>query len=205
VERLYSIAKDIDEYISRKDKVRELALKQSRLVIRLSGELINKIHRKEKSERVLARLKKEGKKLKKIIVDFPELGYIGSVESAFMELSEAFVFSAVLNDKEIPGPKELDVTQESYILGLGDVIGELRRELLENLKNGDVGRASSLLDKMEKIYEIIMKFDYPTALLPLRQKQDTARAILERTRSDLAVACRGRALEERIKELIERL
>ncbi|MEM2901097.1 MAG: translin family protein [Thermoplasmata archaeon] len=205
MERLYSIIEDIDEYISRKDKVRESALKQSRIVVRLSGELINAIHRKEKTGRIWKQLKKEGKKLKKTISDFPELCYTGAVEAAFMELSEAFVFSAVLSGEEPPGPSELEVTEESYVLGLADVIGELRRELLQELKDGNIDTANNLLEKMEKLYEIIMKFDYPSGLLPIRQKQDNARAILERTRSDLAVACRGKALEERIKELIDKL
>jgi translin len=205
VERLYSIVEDIDEYISRKDKVRESALKQSRIVVRLSGEVINAIHRKEKTEKIWNRLRKEGKKLKKTITDFPELCYTGAVESAFMELSEAFIFSAVLNDEEPPNAEELEVTEEAYILGLADVIGELRRELLEDLKGGNIERANSIMKKMEKLYEMVMRFDYPSGLLPMRQKQDTARAILERTRSDLAVACCGKALEERIKELIDKL
>jgi hypothetical protein len=41
---------------------------------------------------------------------------------------------------------------------------------------------------MDRIYEAIMNFDYPPALLPIRRKQDMVRGLIEKTRGELAVA-----------------
>ena len=41
---------------------------------------------------------------------------------------------------------------------------------------------------MGKIYDAIIRFDYPSALIPIRKKQDMIRGLIERTRGELAVA-----------------
>ncbi len=131
--------------------------------------------------------------------------HAGHVESAFMELSEAVVFSYIIHGKEPPGPDELGATPEAYVLGIADVIGELRREALDSLREGNVVDAERYLEKMDDLFMQIMKFDFPTAIISIRPKQDAARAILERTRSDIAIASRGKVLEDRMNELLQKL
>jgi len=45
-----------------------------------------------------------------------------------------------------------------------------------------------------------MKFDYPSALVPIKQKQDMVRGIIEKTRGELAVASCERRIEYRTDE-----
>ena len=112
---------------------------------------------------------------------------------------------AVINGKNLPTPKELDATDTSYLLGMGDAIGELRRFTLECLRDEDVENASSYLKKMERLYEALLRFKYPNALVSIRRKQDIARSLIEKTRGELTVAVRGRALEKKIEELEKKI
>ena len=73
-------------------------------------------------------------------------------------------------------------------MGLGDVVGELRRATLSRLIEGDLKTAKSYLKKMEKVTDILLKFNYPDGLVPIRRKQDVARSLLEKTQGELAIA-----------------
>ena len=89
----------------------------------------------------------------------------------------------------------------AYLLGLADTVGELRRFTLDALRGGDLPTAERYLAVMEEILEALLRFDYPAALVALKPKQDTARALIERTRGELAVAVRGMALEAKLDRL----
>ena len=54
---------------------------------------------------------------------------------------------------------------------------------------------------MEDIFDQLTRFDYPNAIVALRRKQDIARSLIEKTRGELAVATRGKALEDKIDSL----
>jgi len=51
------------------------------------------------------------------------------------EFVEAHSFLAIVENKEIPSLKSLKVSEASYILGLLDCIGELKRFVLDNIRN----------------------------------------------------------------------
>jgi len=104
----------------------------------------------------------------------------------------------MLEHESLPGPKELGLTDTAYLLGLGDVVGELRRFALEHLRRGNVTLASAFLEKMERILDALMRFDYPTALVALKRKQDVARSLIEKTRGEVAVAARSQELADKL-------
>ena len=109
---------------------------------------------------------------------------------------EIRVLQAYSNGQTIPGFKELGVTPESYILGIGDVVGEIRRIALDNIRKGNVENASDYLEHMETLYGFLMQFNYPSGLVAVRRKQDIARGILEKTRGDVTMALRSHSLEK---------
>ena len=49
----------------------------------------------------------------------------------------------------------------------------------------DIDEAKYLFSIMDELCEGLLVFDVPDAILPIRRKQDIARGIIERTRSDL--------------------
>ena len=81
--------------------------------------------------------------------------------------------------------KKVGIIPENYILGLCDVIGELRRIIVECIKEDDIDRSMKYFEIMEKIYEYIMLFDNYHVIDGLRRKQDISRGILEKTNGDI--------------------
>lgn len=107
---------------------------------------------------------------------------------ALQEGTEALLLEAIVRGEPIPGPARLGVDPEEYLLGLGDVIGEIRRLALTALAQGAWDRADDQLKLMERLYLDLMRFDTTRAIVQLKPKQDTARALLERTRGDVVLA-----------------
>jgi len=105
-----------------------------------------------------------------------------------------------MQNKDLPDPDKLQTTYSSYLRGLCDVVGELRRKSLDCILDGKADEANNYLKLMDEIYASIMKFDYPSALIPIKKKQDMIRGIIEKTRGELAVASCERRIEYRNDE-----
>ncbi len=107
---------------------------------------------------------------------------------ALQEAVEAVLLGAVVESTALPGPLELSVDPEPYLLGLGDLVGEIRRLALESLGRGDLDGAEARLRLMESLTASLLRFDTTRAIVQLKPKQDQARALLERTRGDVVMA-----------------
>jgi len=96
------------------------------------------------------------------------------------------------------------VEAQAYLNGLGEAVGELRRHLLDMLRQGDLARCEETLAAMSDIYDALVTMDYPEAVTGgLRRTTDAVRATLERTRGDFTLAYVQRRLEERLDALLE--
>ena len=195
------IEKELDE----KDKVRELALKNSRELVRMSKDVLGARNRHEDTRPLLAKMKKAAASLRSQTQRFPEIFHAGYVEAALAEVVEACALLAILNKAPLPTPKELYATPEAYLLGLGDVIGELRRMAVEALRELRPDQAELRLGEMETIYDQLIRFDYPDAVVPLRKKQDVARSLIERTRGEVLVARSEKALKDKLDRVASQL
>jgi translin len=205
MKNLDGIANSIQARLDEKDTVREIAIKSSRAIIRLSGSVVHSIHKGEDISGMMAEATDEAQRLRSVLVDHQEIWYSGLVEDAMQELSEAAILIAIVRQEDLPTPEELGIQPTAYLLGLADCIGELRRFTLEALRNGEMERANSSLDMMEEMFRVLMRFDYPDALVSIRRKQDIARSLLEKTRGEVAVAMSSKLLADRITALQERL
>lgn len=183
------------------DAVRELALKSSRAVARLSVSAVGALHRGKEVGPFLDEAREEASKLGSLLKEYPDLSYAGFVENAHQDMTEAAVTYSLLRDAPLPSPEDLGVTNRAYLLGLGDVVGELRRYALERLGEGAVEDAREALDVMEILYQGLMRFDYPRAVVAVKRKQDIARSLVEKTRGEVAVARRTRELERKLEDL----
>ena len=195
----------IEKLLDEKNAVREEALKRSRVIIKKSSEIIQSIHNDIESDELILKLFNEAKELKSMLKNHQDLYYSGFVENAFMELSEAVIFNCIVKNKSIPTVEELGVTSASYLLGLGDVIGEVRRMVLNLLRKGEIEKSSEYLDIMEDLYLLIMRFNYPNAIVGIRRKQDIARGLIEKTRGEVTFAIRGKKLEDKMDILEKKL
>ncbi len=205
MKNLDEIASHIESRLDEKDAVREVAIKSSRAINRLSGSAVHAIHKGGDADPLLREAFDETNRLKSLLEDYPDIWSSGLVEDALQELAEGAILRAMVNDEEFPDPDALGVPYASYLLGLADAIGELRRFSLERLREGNVEEATRYLEMMEEMFLVIMRFDYPDALVAIRRKQDIARSLLEKTRGDVAVAVGSKRLQEKIDNLSKKL
>jgi translin len=112
----------------------------------------------------------------------------GLARDALQESVEAALLGRIVAGRALPGPDDLGVDPEPYLLGLGDVVGEVRRLALRALTEGKVDEAERALGLMDNLYQSLMRFDTPRAIVALKPKQDTARALVERTRGEVTLA-----------------
>ncbi len=200
MKNLDKIVNKIEKNIDNKDKTREKALKFSREIIINCRKAIQKIHQDKDEKNNLKRASAKLAELYDSTKEFPELFHAGFVENAAQELVEAVCFSNIMKGKELPDPDEIQTTYSSYLMGLCDLVGELRRSALDSIRKGEGKKADDYLEMMEEIYDVIIRFDYPSGLIPIKKKQDMVRGMIEKTRGELAVASCEQRIEYRTSE-----
>jgi translin len=88
-----------------------------------------------------------------------------------------------------------------YCNGLAEAASELRRQLLDRLRAGDLARAEELMSAMDEVYSLLVTIDYPDGVTGgLRRTTDALRAVLERTRGDLTTAMVAARLQAAIDQ-----
>lgn len=100
------------------------------------------------------------------------------------ELVEASAFIAILENKPIPSIENLKVSNEAYILGLLDLIGELKRHVFDNIRIGKSKEAVRIFEIMENLYLYLYPFAmYDKLVREARKKLDVNRKLIEDARS----------------------
>ena len=82
---------------------------------------------------------------------------------------------------------------------MAEVIGEVRRYILDSLRRDSFENCQEYMDVMDEIYSILVTVDFPEAVTGgLRHSTDQMRGVLERTRGDLTMALRQHKLEAQL-------
>lgn len=170
------------------EKHREIAIRSSREITRSSKRIIHSIHDGESDINEMKNISELVRNLVLEIKEEPSLLYTGPASDALGEYAEAMILNKILVDCSVPSYEDLGIDERSWALGLADIVGELRRIVLKNLMNGNVEKAVDVYELMEDVTDGILMFDVPDAIVPMRRKQDIARGVMERTRSDIATA-----------------
>ena len=173
----------VAEALADAEKKRDLALAESRKIIRLSKNVIHAIHVGSDYGEPMAEMEERMRSLVSNVSE--DMLLHGPAADAMMEFAEAEILSEVVNGKAVRKPSDMGITPQAWIMGLADTIGELRRVIVGCLMNGDADRAKTLFGAMEDISEELLMMDVPDAVIPLRRKQDIARGIMDKTRSDM--------------------
>lgn len=208
MDNLPEITERIHQAFEVRTRARDQALTQARKLTRHSANAIRAIHREE-SETAEQNLN-EGRAifyaLRADLAVFPELYYAGYTQDAIKELAEASITCALIQNRPLPSPEDLEVEYATYLNGLAEAAGELRRRCLDILRQGYSQEAERLLGLMGDIYETLVTMDYPDAVTNgLRRQTDVTRSLLERTRGDLTISLREQHLESIIISVSERL
>jgi translin len=198
------IRKSFDDRTAERDR----ALTQTRTITRNCAKAIRAIHRNE-LELAKERLGEASVLVENLhdnLVDYPDLYFTGYTQSALKEYAEANIFLQLVENNHIPEPEELGLVYSTYLQGLAEVVGELRRRCLDNLRHGQSGEAERLLVHMDEIYAELITMDYPDAITGgLRRLTDIVRGITERTRGDITISLRQEQLEHSLKRLEDQL
>jgi translin len=206
MDSLDSIAEQMQQALSAKDKAREKALPLCRDTIRHCSNAIRAIHRQEfeQAAELLQSARNILTQAEQAVAAHSELGNTGFIRDAQKELAEGNITLALVTGRPLPSPEELGVDAAAYLNGLGEAAGELRRYLLDSMRQGDLSRGEELLSAMDDIYNVLVTMDFPDAITGgLRRTTDMVRGVLERTRSDLTLAIRQKDLENRLEKLEE--
>ncbi|MFQ5948610.1 MAG: haloacid dehalogenase [Acidimicrobiia bacterium] len=178
---------DLDDKFS----AREAAVTNSRRVIRLSANAIRAQHRGEsgRAEELMREAEKLLRQTEEILSGHPDIYHAGFVRDAAKEYAEARLTSALAAGESLPLPEDLGIDVVPYLNGLGEAVGELRRRMLDLLRQEQMETASAMLDAMEAVYELLADLDYPDGMTGgLRRTTDVARSLIERSRADLTTA-----------------
>ena len=189
----------ISKNLEKTNSKREFLIKNNRETVILCSQAIISIHKNDLSiaKKKIAKAKSELTKLKqKSTGDL--VRYIITPEQEFVEAASLL---AVIEGKEIPSVKSLKVSDESYILGLLDCIGEIKRQVIDKIRVGDSHRATKLFDIMENLYLLLYPFaSYDKIVKEARRKLDVNRMLVEETRSVLTEEIRRQELIKAIKK-----
>ncbi len=189
--RLDEVMPRILEHFAAKNAAREQGLTASRTIIRLSANAIRAVHRSEfeLAAGILAEARATHDAAVEAMAPHGDVYYAGFLHDAQKELVEAHTTFEMLSGGAIPAPEELGVGYPAWLNGIAEAIGELRRWVLDRLRQGDFSSSEEILAAMDDIYAVLVTVDYPDAMTGgLRRTTDQSRGILERTRGDLTMA-----------------
>ncbi len=202
-EPLQKIINQAAQELQFREKARDEALTRARKARQLSKQaiLLDHNNQRDKAKTNLAEARHLLDEIQPHAEAYPELNQYEEVEAAHEEHAEATILHALLTKGKYPTPEQAAATPTRYLLGLGDVPGELRREALDALRTGDLEAAEKHLARMEQIYLHLVAMEDASLLKGLRRKLDIARAVIEATRSEVTAETGRRRLSDQLKGL----
>ena len=208
MQNLDDIAERIRQSFETRTLVRDQALTRARTLTRHCANAIRAIHRDERANahEHLGAARDLANSIHKDLADFPDLYDTGYTQDALKEFAEANSVFALVYDQPLPSPDELRLEYATYLQGLAEAAGELRRRCLDILRHGHSEEAERLLSHMDDIYAVLVTMDFPDAITGgLRRLTDIVRGVNERTRGDMTLSLRQEHLEQSLKRLEKRL
>ncbi|MDE1860499.1 MAG: hypothetical protein KGH72_02160 [Candidatus Micrarchaeota archaeon] len=174
------IEKKLVSLENRRDEIMRL----SRENIRICGKAISMMHARQMpaAKRMIAQLKAGIVRIKRL-----EPGFEYYTLQAHQEYTEAVMLFSVLAHGRIATMGEVGSGEPAYLLGMMDVVGELKREALDAMRRNEMRKAAHYYDIMLDIYDSTLHMRFANSLLPdFRKKQDVARIQVEGLANELS-------------------
>lgn len=175
--------REIEKKLMKKESAMDEINAKSRVIVRSCANAIKAMHSRDyaQAKKFLVEAQKEIKKIRELDELFPL-----QISHILQEYAEAYVVLDAVEKKKIPSFAEVGVDEVSYLNGLLDAIGELKREMYEALRRGERKEAEVFFKLMEDIYDSLLPLRFSNAVLPdFRRKQDIARLQIEQARGEL--------------------
>ncbi|HWY36682.1 MAG TPA: RNA-binding protein [Nitrosopumilaceae archaeon] len=192
---LSKISKSLEEA----QNSREYIIKRTREVVILCSQAIISVHKLD-----IVDGKEKAAKAKKLLDEIRKKSnaeLYRHIMTSEQELVEASAFLAIVQKSEIPSAESLGVKGESYILGLLDCIGELKRLVYDSIRAGKAKDASKFFEIMENLYLSLYPFAiYDKLVNETRRKLDVNRILIEDARAAVTEEIRRSALIDSINK-----
>jgi translin len=199
------IAESIVRRFEGLSSTRDRALGEGRQITRLAANSVRATHRGQldEAERLCAEARDRMTVLKRELRPYPSIYWAGYVQDAMKEAAEAAIALAIVADRPLPEPADLGVEDAAFLNAMAEAASELRRQVLDRLRQNDLPRAEYLLGVMDDIYSALVTVDFPDAITGgLRRTTDALRAVLERTRGDVTMAATQGRVERALREAL---
>lgn len=197
VEKINKKFKDIEER-------RNAIIKGTRDATIFCSKAIVSMHAHKKNESI-----ENIEKAKKLLQQFKEMGkddlqkYLYVAEQEFVE---AYCLFSIIENSVIPSMKSLEVSDISYVMGLLDCIGEIKRMIIDKIRLEGTSDINTLFELMDKIYGIIYPLAVYDNLMPgLRKKLDVSRILIENVRAILTEENRRTIMIEKMHEFEKKI
>ncbi|HEX5921807.1 MAG TPA: RNA-binding protein [Nitrososphaeraceae archaeon] len=148
-------------------------------------------------------------KAKRLLRQFKELGkddlqkYLYIAEQEFVE---AYCLFSIAENSIIPSKRSLEVSDTSYVMGLLDCIGEIKRMIIDKIRSEGTSNVNALFELMDKIYGTIYPLAVYDNLMPgLRKKLDVSRILIENVRAIITEEKRRTIMIEKIDEFEKKI
>ena len=190
----------IAELLSDVQDAREFLLKNTRDIIILCSRSIISVHKGD-MQSANNNLKQAENLLKKYQKKTtPDLRrYIIVPEQEFVEATSLI---AIVEKKKVPSYKQLKVLPESYVLGLLDCVGELKRMVFDKIRTGDIEDALRIFEIMENLYLQLYPFSmYDKVVKEVRRKIDVNRILVDDARGIITEEKRRQELIKSLKDI----
>jgi len=173
---------DLYEQLKGIEDRREKLITGTRKVVLLCGKSIVALHRNEIKEG-----EKQIEEARLLLNEFRPYAktdlqrYINDAEQEFVEAS---MLKSICEGSPLPRREELNVSGPSYITGILDTIGEIKRLVYDRMRRSQVSDVIKLFGLMQELYNAVYVLGVYDNLIPgLRRKLDISKMITEDVRA----------------------
>ena len=173
---------ELHEQLKSIEERREKLITGTRKVILLCGKSIVDLHRNEIKEG-----EKKIEEARLLLNEFRPYAktdlqrYMTDAEQEFVEAS---MLKSICNGSPLPLREDLNVSGSSYITGILDTIGEIKRLVYDRMRTSQTTDVIRLFSLMQELYNAVYVLGVYDNLIPgLRRKLDISKMITEDVRA----------------------
>jgi translin len=194
----------INEDLKNVEERREILIKGSRDVVMFCSKSIIALHRNEIEE--AQNKMNQAKNMLDEARQYAKTDLNRYIIVAEQELVEAYALKSVVQDSPLPDVNELNVSGSSYITGLLDCIGEIKRMVYDRMRLGRAEDAARLFATMQDIYGAVYPFAvYDNLVSGIRRKLDVSKMLIEDIRAVVTEETRRSIMIKAIDSLERKL
>src|SRR5258707_13819738 len=162
---LDAISEGIRSKMEARNAERERLITTSRVLTRHCANAIRAMPRQEwdSAQSLLATAHATMDEMHQNVEAYADLHYAGYTQDSFKEYVEAALVFAIIRGEALPGPRELNVEEATYLNGIAEAASELHRYVLDILRREHNEEAERRLTAMATVSHELWQYDFSDA------------------------------------------